>query len=414
MFSETGSTPAELSSPSRGHDIDHAPLSNREQDCPGRKPVLLFVVNVDWFFVSHRLDLAIAAREAGFEVHVAAAMTDKREELESLGLTVHPLDLDRSNKSPVSGLLLCLKLIRIFRGTHPDVIHLVTIKPVLFGGIAARIGRVPAVVSAISGLGFVFTGPTRNPLDKLLRIFSLGLYNFALRHPRQTIIFQNPDDRDTIASTHGNRIRSRCRIIPGSGVNLDRCPVIPEAAGTPIVAMACRLLKDKGVMEFVEAARELHRRHVDARFWLIGDIDPDNPASLSSSDVRTIINSSPVEVLGFRSNVPDLYSRAHVVTLPSYREGFPKSLIEAAACARPVVTTDTPGCRHAIEEGVTGLLVPVADSYALANAMQRLIHSPELRSSMGQAGRRRAEANFDIRSIAKTHLNIYRNLMIPR
>ncbi len=290
------------------------------------------------------------------------------------------------------------------------MLHLVTIKPVLYGGIAARLLNVPAVVSAISGLGFLFV--KRSGLRvHMLRYAVLFLYRLAMRHPNQQVIFQNPTDRDALVNAGGVG-KDKTRLIRGSGVDLRDYPVNPEPDGIPVVVMASRLLKDKGVYEFVGAARLLQSQGIAAHFQLIGEPDPENPESITTEEVRAWKKEGIVDCLGFRVDIAGLFSQAHIVALPSYYgEGLPKVLIEAAACGRAVVTTDMPGCRDAIEPDVSGLLVPARDADALAQAITCLIEDAPLRQQMGKSGRDLAEREFSIEKVIATHLEIYRQLL---
>jgi glycosyltransferase involved in cell wall biosynthesis len=368
------------------------------------RPRLLFVVNVDWFFLSHRLPVALAARDAGFEVHVATGLSGPAETIESHGFVLHPLHIDRRDTGLRNAWVLWLDLVRIFRRVQPDVVHLVTIKPVLLGGLAARVTRVPRVIAAISGLGFIFTA--RGPLAKIRSALVSRLYRLALARPGVRVIFQNGDDQALLQRHAGIRDEQVVRI-RGSGVDVAAWPVQALPAGAPVVLMAARLLVDKGVHEFVEAARLL-RGHRGARFVLAGDLDPGNPTSLARQDLTQWVDNGLIEWWGHREDMPDVLASAHVVVLPSYREGLPKVLIEAAASGRAVVTTDVPGCRDAIDAGTTGLLVPARDGPALAQAIRSLLDDPARCASMGQAGRRLAEAAFDVSRVVDSHLALYR------
>lgn len=375
--------------------------------------LLLIAVNDLGYFISHRLPVAMAARKSGYTVHVAyGTLGNSREgDLVLQDFILHHVPIQRGGINPLTELWSVFSLWRLFRRVRPDLVHLVTIKLVLYGGIAARLARVQAVVSAMAGLGFLFI--KQNGLAaSLLRCVSKPLFRWALGHPHQMLIFQNRDDRDQVL-TMTRFFSSQTRLIRGSGIDLAACPVLPEPDGPPIVVMASRLLRDKGVQEFVAAARIIRERGVSARFWLIGEPDFANPASLSQQEIEVWKAEGILECLGRRSNIPTLYAQAHIVTLPSYREGLPKSLIEAAACGRTVVTTDVPGCRDAIEPGVTGLLVPVCDAAALADALERLIGDTGLRQAMGIAGRSLAEREFSIEKVVAAHLQIYRELLQP-
>ncbi|WNK20160.1 glycosyltransferase family 4 protein [Halomonas piscis] len=368
---------------------------------------LLFIVNAPAFFLSHRLPIALAAQEAGYEVHVATAAGEASREILDHGLVHHEVALSRSGQHPGKELATVLRLYRLMRRLRPALVHLVTIKPVLYGGLAARLARVPAVVAAVSGLGTIFM--SRGGKASLVRRVVVLLYRLALGHPNLAVIFQNPDDRQTLTSLGAVR-ETQARMIRGSGIDLKECPWLAEPAGPPVVTMAARLLRDKGVEEFVEAARLLGQRGVPARFWLIGSCDPGNPTSVTPAELEAWQAEGVVELMGYRDDIAQQYSRSHIVCLPSYREGLPKSLVEAAACGRAVVTTDVPGCRDAIEPDISGILVPARDAAALADAIQTLAEDAEKRQAMGRAGRDLAEREFAIERIVGLHLAIYQEL----
>lgn len=370
-------------------------------------PRLLFVVNNPAFFLSHRLPLALAAQRAGYDVHVATMDGDSVTRIQAHGLTHHVIPMSRSGKNPIQELQTVWALYRLFRQLRPDVVHLVTIKPVLYGGIAARLARVPGIVSAISGLGFVFVA--KGAKATLIRHVVTQLYRFALGHPNSRVVFQNGNDRDLLRGLGAVR-DEQVVMIRGSGVNLADYAAVAEPPPPVVALMVARLLRDKGVMEFVEAARLLRQDGVDVRLRLVGSIDAGNPASVSQADVQAWQQEGIIEALGERSDIAGLYAASHIAVLPSYREGLPRSLIEAAACGRAVVTTDVPGCRDAIEPDVTGLLVPSHDAKALADAIGRLASDSVLRQRMGKAGRELAEREFDIDDVCRLHVDIYRAL----
>jgi len=374
------------------------------------KKKLAFVVNVDWFFISHRLPIALKALEAGYEVHLLCGITHHADYLKRLGLIVHPFPFSRSGKNIVKELSCFFTLYRRIKSIKPDLMHLVTIKPVLYGGIIARIAAVPAVVSAISGLGFLFVEREGRKV-RLFRDVVLFLYRFAMGHPNQRVIFQNLTDMNALVST-GSVQKDKTKIIRGSGVNLQDYSMVAEPEGTPVIIMASRLLKDKGVHEFVAAARVIKEKGINARFQLVGEPDPENPESITEETLQTWQTEGVVECLGYRSDIAKLFAQAHIVVLPSYyREGLPKVLIEAAACGLAVITTDMPGCRDAIEPDVSGVLVPARDVMALAEAMDDLLSNDVRRRQMGYAGRDLAEREFSIEKVVATHLDIYRELM---
>lgn len=369
---------------------------------------LLFVVNVDWFFLSHRLPIALAAQRQGFQVHIATGLTDKLNELQRLGLIVHPLTLDRSSTGLGHAWRTMVELRRVFKAVQPDVLHLVTIKPVLLGGLVARLTGVPGVVAAVSGLGFVFMGSGAKAA--LRRWLVATLYRVALAQRNLKVIFQNPDDRSRLTQL-AHLPHSKVEMIRGSGVDLTQYSYRPLLSGVPVVLLASRLLADKGVREFVQAARLLTQQGIAARFCLVGAVDPANPASLADDELAQWAREGVVELWGQRSDMPQVLAAASLVVLPSFREGLPKVLLEAAACGRAVVTTDVPGCRDAIEPGVTGVLVPVRNVVALADALKSLINNPARCLAMGLAGRALAESAFDVQQVVAAHLRIYQELI---
>lgn len=370
---------------------------------------LLFVGNVPEYFLSHRLPVAIAAREAGFDVHVATGPGSSSGQIVELGFIHHELPLSRSGRNPFAELRSLWVIFRLMRRVRPTLVHLVTIKPVLYGGLMARLAGVPGMVAAVTGLGTVFI--PQEGRSVWLRRGVEALYRLALGHRNVKVIFQNPDDRALLIALGAVR-NDQAVLVRGSGVALADYPLCPEPEGIPIVTFAARLLKDKGVEEFVEACLILKKRGVVARFWLVGSPDPGNPSSVSEDDVARWGEGALVEPLGYRKDIAVVFSQSNLVVLPSYREGLPKVLIEAAACGRAVVTTDVPGCRDAIEPGKTGLMVPVRDALALADAIQSLIDNPERRRQMGVAGRELAEREFVIEKVVEATLKVYQELLL--
>lgn len=372
-------------------------------------PLILYVVNNPAFFVSHRLPIASAAMKQGYAVHIACPDGAANSTLQSAGLTVHPLRLSRMGLQPLRELGSVISLLKLYRQLNPDLIHHITPKPNIYGGIAARLAGSRACVFAIAGMGYVFAG--NNWKQGFLRPFVRGLYALALAVRNKKIIVQNDDDHALMMHIAGVKAAD-IELIPGSGVDLEKFIQVPEPQDTCTVVMAARLLNDKGVREFVEAARLLARKGHKARFILAGETDPGNPASVRDSQLNAWKASGIVECPGYVENVADLYARGHIVVLPSYyREGLPKSLIEAAACGRPVVTTDMPGCRDAVLPGRTGLLVPARDPEALASALETLLGDRELRVRMGTQARIWAEQKFSIDSVVERHLRIYNQLL---
>jgi glycosyltransferase involved in cell wall biosynthesis len=374
-----------------------------------QKPILLIVVNTASFFLSHRLPIAQAAVRCGFDVHVATARSDASDAVVSQGFAHHEIPLTRSGKNPARELFSLCAIFQLMRRLKPDIVHLVTIKPVLYGGLAARLAGIPGVVVAISGLGslFVESGLQRRAVRTIVE----AIYRSALKHRNLRVIFQNGEDKRILTDLGAVR-SSDSVLIPGSGVDLELYPLSPESDGVPVISFAARLLKEKGVVEFVEAARILRRDGYNARFLLIGEPDIGNPSSVTRDDLEAWGKEGVVELLGYRVDIPALFKLSNIIVLPSYYgEGLPKVLIEAAACGRAVVTTDHPGCRDAIEPGVTGLLVPPRDPSSLAKALKDLLDNPDRRFAMGEAGRELATRRFDLGEVVATHIRIYQELL---
>ena len=369
---------------------------------------LLFLVNNPAFFLSHRLPVAMAARDGGYEVHVATMEGPSVSIIRDHGFVHHAIPMSRSGRNPLEELRSLHAFWSLFRRVRPDLVHAVTIKPVLYGGIAARLAGVPAYVAAVSGLGFIFM--RRAGGFDPLRWAATLLYRLALGHRNSRVVFQNLSDRRELRDA-GVVLPGQTVLIRGSGVDLDVYSASPEPEGAPIALMVARVLTDKGVREFVEAARMTAGHSSGLRWVLVGGPDTGNPASISDEEFRSWEAEGVVICMGEREDVAELYQNAHIAVLPSYREGLPRSLVEAAACGRAVVTTDVPGCRDAIEPDVTGLLVPARDARALADAVLLLATDPVRRKAMGGAGRVLAEKVFDIRKIVEAHLAVYEQLL---
>jgi glycosyltransferase involved in cell wall biosynthesis len=368
------------------------------------KARLLFLVTEDWYFCSHRLAIAMAARDAGYEVAVATRFSNHRQQVEEAGLRTFFIPFFRGGWNPVRELPTLRAIMRAYRAFRPHIVHHVAIKPVLYGSLAARCARVPAVVNALAGLGYVFT--SRDAKARLLRPFVKLAYRGVLNYPGGRLILQNQDDLSLFVA-QGIIHASQTVLIRGSGVQLGNYPVTPEPPGTPLVVLPARMLRDKGVEEFVEAARIVQGRGVPARFALVGSPDPENPASIPQSRLEEWAQRGIVEYWGWRDDIAQILASASIVCLPSYREGLPKALVEAAACARPIVTCDVPGCREVVLHGDNGLLVPPRDSDALADALIALLRDAPLRQRMGRRGRARAEAEFAMESVVSATLQLY-------
>ena len=372
----------------------------------GESRRILYVVNIGWFFLSHRLSLAIAAKNEGFDVHVACGIDhpDEEEAIRRNGLKFHRLSLSRASRSPIGEARVILEMLQLFRRLRPSVIHLVSIKPVIYGGVLARFSSNAKIVSAISGLGYVFSasGLAWGVARAAIRL----AYRVALGGMSTNVIFQNRDDMASFVEA-GIIPARKARLIRGSGVDLSEFTAVPEPVGLPKVVLAARMLRDKGVLDFIEAARLLRQEGVACRFVLVGGIDRDNPAALSAADLAAAAGSAGVDWIGHTSDMAGEFQSAHIVCLPSYREGLPKSLLEAAASGRPMVATDVPGCREVVVDGVTGFLVPPQSPAALVVALRILIEDKALRQRFGKNARALCEKEFGIESVVAETLTLY-------
>ena len=371
---------------------------------------IVFLVNDLNFFCSHRLPIAEESKSRGFEVVIGYGELGAADPklLENKGFKLRFIPMERGGKNLFKDLKTLFDIWKLFKSEKPNIVHLVTIKPYLYGGIVARLTRVPSLVSAVSGLGTIFI--KQNFRAKFLRFLLYPVYYFAFNHKNQIVIVQNNEDAKLLASW-GVLNQSKVKLIRGSGVKLSKFTDLNEHDSTPIVCFAARFLIDKGLYEYISAAHILRQRGLKARFFLVGGLDEKNNTGISAQDLRKIKEDGDVEVLGFCEDIPKLYAKSHIICLPSYREGLPKALIEAAAAGRAVVTTNVPGCRDAIEPGVSGILVPVMNKQALADAIEDLIENPKKRRNMGKAGRLLAEKEFRIEKIVNDHHKVYESLL---
>jgi len=369
---------------------------------------ILFFENNPAYFLSHRLSLARAAQNMGFEVHVAAMPGPERQAIQTAGCVFHAVPLKRSGVNPCAEFFTLMRVIRLYRRLRPDLVYQVTIKPVIYGTLAGRIVGIRRLVSVISGLGyFALDGSLKG---SVFRHFIFMLYRFSLRHRCQKIIFHNDDDRDLFVEKGIVRTGDTA-IVPGSGVDMSYYFPSDELAGVPVVVLPARMLRDKGVREFVTAATALRTAGVQARFLLAGGTDPGNPSAISEAQLRQWHAEGTIEWLGQVPDMRALYATSHIVCLPSYREGMAKVLIEAAACGKPVVTTDVPGCREVVVTGETGILVPPRDARSLERALRKLIKDGGLRRQMGRNGRRYVVERFAVERIIALTADLFRQLM---
>jgi len=364
--------------------------------------------NTGWYLYNHRLSLARAAQEAGYEVILVSPPDRYVQHLRDAGFEWHQLTLDRRGVNPLREAAAINRIRKLYRTLRPDVVHHFTIKPVIYGSIAARLVGVAGIVNSITGLGYVFIHEEerRSPL----RGIAQALYRQALDADNVRVIFQNPVDRSTFLK-RGLVREASTSLIRGSGVDIHRFSPRPEAEGDPLAVYVGRMLWDKGVEELVEAGRQLKVRGVAGKIVLVGEPDAGNPASIPEESLRAWEAEGAVEWWGRREDMPDVYAAGHVIVLPSYSEGLPRTLIEAAACGKPMIATDIPGCREVVTGGVHGLLVPVGDATALADAVERLFEDANLRRAMGAAARQKAIDEFADTLVAEKTLMVYQTLV---
>ncbi len=374
-----------------------------------KKPRLLFLLVEDWWFYRHRLDLAVVARDAGWDVSVAVRVNEHGRRIEDAGLKLLPIKLMRQSRQPVREATAVAELVRLYRREQPDVVHQVAMKPILYGSWAARLAGVPAVVNEFAGLGYAFAEGSRR--TRLLRSVLQPALKQAIALPRTRVIFQNKEDLNQFAEAGVVR-RNESVVMGGFGVDVEKYKPQPEPAEGFIVMLASRMLWDKGMGVFVEAAKLLKNEGVQGRYVLVGTPDEGNPRSISESQLLAWQTEGAIEWWGHQNDMPATLAAAHVVVLPTfYREGLPTVLLEAAACARPLIATNAPGCWEIVRHGDNGLLIPPQDPVALAQAIKSLAADPALRVRMGARGREIAVQEFSIERVTRDTLGLYTELL---
>lgn len=369
---------------------------------------LFIVVNVDWFFLSHRKEIALNAQKAGYSVTVVTKDTGKRQDIEDLGLEVIDLPMNRSGQNIMEELHTCWFLYSLYCREKPNIVHHVGLKTILWGTLAAKLASVRGVVNAVSGLGVFFSEENQSLVSKVLPkvlCFSHSRNNLA-------VIFQNDEDKSLFLKHHIIK-GTQAYQIKGSGVDLAHFCYTPEPeAGKIKVLLTARMIVEKGIFVLTDAALQLKDRYKDkVQFLLCGGLD-DNPKAIKESELQAICDGEYIQWLGYRADVLELLKSSHIVAFPSYyKEGLPKSLIEATAIGRPIITTDSIGCRETVVDGYNGYLIPIKDSNALVDRLQILFENKALRKSMGLNSRDLAEKDFSIENVVVKHLDIYKTLL---
>lgn len=369
---------------------------------------LLLSSNTDWYLYNFRLSLAKHLREAGIEVILVSPPGKYVPRLEEQGFRWIRWDLGRQSVAPWVELASLRQIYAIYQRERPDLVHHHTVKPVLYGTLAARIARIPAVINSITGRGYIFLG--EGVRARLLRLVVKPVYRLAFNIPGCGVIFENAHDRQYFLD---NRLvpAGQTWLIEGVGVDPSRFSPQPEPEGIPVIMLAARMLWDKGVGILVEAARSL-KAEIPVRVALVGDPDPGNPATVTRETLENWNTEGIVEWWGWQPDMPEIYNRSHIVTLPTmYGEGVPTTLLEAASCGRPLVATDIPGCRQVIIEGHNGFLVPTNNPRALAEALKRLASDPALRGRMGEASRQLVIQKFTHAHVNANTLRVYQQVL---
>lgn len=387
-----------------------AVTGHRAQPAAAGAPMLVFLVTEDWYFWAHRLPQARAARDAGFRVAVATRVDRHGDLIRGEGFELHPLAWRRGSVNLIGGIAAVTEISRLYRRVKPALAHHVSQKPILIGSVAARLAGVPRIVNAFTGLGFMFVAATLRA--RLLRALVVPILRMSTTGRSVRFLVENPDDRGTLAA---RRIAASDQIvlIRGSGVDVDHYRPLPDPGESPIViGCATRMLRIKGVADVVSAFRLLRARGAEVRLLLAGAPDPENPAAVPEAELRAWAAEPGIEWLGQIPDVRAIWARAHIAVLASLGgEGIPMSLMEAAACGRPLVATDVPGCREIVRSEETGLLTPPGNPGALAQALGRLAEDHQLRRRLGAAARIRVASGLDSVSVGRETVALYRELL---
>lgn len=373
------------------------------------KKKILYAANTSWYLYNFRLALMKHMINRGWDVIAIAPPDNYSERLIEQGIRYHPISMSRTGLNPFSDLQLLCRLSCLYLKERPKIVHHFTIKPVIYGSLAARLAKVGAIVNAVTGLGYVFS--IKGYKARLLKSAVKTLYRFAFNRNNVHVIFQNPDDKEAFIKS--NLLKpEQAVLIRGSGVDIEQFAPTLEPNGEPVILLCGRMLWNKGIGDLVTAARILQELKVPGRIILVGDLDPENPEAIPKNQLIEWEKEGIITWLGQREDMHKIFANAHIVVLPTtYGEGVPRSLIEAAACGRPIVATDVPGCREIVRHGENGFLVPAKDSRALAKALQSLIEDPLLRARMGARGREIAVAKFAQERVIAATLAVYNKLL---
>ena len=373
-----------------------------------KKNKLFFIVSEDKSFWSHRLSLALSAIDAGYDVTLVSNFNKLESKIKNRGVNVININFVRSSKHPFTDLKNIFKLIFILRKEKPDIIHNVALKTILIASIAGLFSKKMVIINAFTGLGYVFSSDQLHA--KLIRFFIKPIFKLLFRRSNYWTIFQNPDDMNLFERL-GIINQNRSTLIRGSGVETDKFIQSDDLNKIPVVMLASRMLWDKGVGEFVEVAKRAYKNKINAEFMLVGGIDNDNPMSIPLSTLKQWVSNGDVQWEGHSDNMPDMLASASIVCLPSYREGLPKVLLEAAAIGRPLIASNGPGCREIVRDKYNGLLVKIRDADSLYEAVLMLVNNREMRETMGRNSRTLVETELSTTIINTQTIELYRRVV---
>ena len=369
---------------------------------------ILYVDNRVKYVCSHRIPWLRGAEEAGFDVHVTTLTAGDPSKIREAGFTYHSISAQGRSNNPLHEAQLVRRLYQLYKNLNPDIVHHITLRSILYGGLASSLMQGPRVINGVTGLGYLFS--SHDLQVRLVRKAVLWAVR-ALTRRGHVYIFQNPDD-EQLFQAHDVVRPAASVLIKGSGVNMEHFDRKPVPSGTPVVLFPARMLWHKGVQEFVDAARQVKARGKDARFVMVGSIDADNPAGVPAGQLKHWEDEGVIEWWGYQESMPEVFAQSNIVCLPSaYREGVPKVLIEAASCGRPIVTTDMPGCREIVRDGENGYLVPPRNADTVAEAINRLLENPQLRLTMGEKGSELVRREFSIEHVVSSTLDVYESAL---
>lgn len=369
---------------------------------------IIYLVNIDSFFVSHRIKIAEKLKKNGYEVHVATEFTNYKNLLNKKGFITHEIDFKRNSLNIFLALIPMFQIFFLLFKVKPDILHLISLKPTIIGGLISFVSPVKKIVISITGLGSMFLN--KNIFEKIRK----NIFNFLLKivflHNQLIVILQNENDKKYL-SIKTNLKKEKIKIIRGSGVDLKKFKFSKLPKNLFSISMISRVIADKGVYEYISAVKNLKKNNFKANFYLVGNIDFSNPSAVKKADINLWKKKKIIKYISHKQNIISILKKSSIIVLPSYREGFPKILMEAAAVGRPSITTNVPGCRDAVINNKTGILVPPKNAIRLAKAIKDLSLDKKKLNKISKAARAHAVKKFNIIDIVNKHILIYQSLI---